>query len=118
MKYIISSLIYLLLLFSLSTFVFDPSHLYFELPWLDIPMHILGGFGVASLALSVASYKKKKITLQTVLLVFLAVAIAWEVYEVAREQVLGLSWDGLFDTIKDIIDGGIGATVAYYLLKK
>jgi hypothetical protein len=49
MKHIIISALYLLTLFCLSHFVFDPSYLYNEIPWLDIPMHIMGGFVVGVL---------------------------------------------------------------------
>ena len=38
--------------------LFEPTYLYYEIWWLDIPMHILGGMGVASLTYSVFLYKK------------------------------------------------------------
>jgi len=99
-------------------FVFDPSKLYFELQWLDIPMHILGGFGVASLVLAVATYKKHKATFVTVMMFYLLVAVGWELYEVVKVTVHHLMWGGWQDTISDIINGAIGASIAFYLLKK
>jgi hypothetical protein len=99
-------------------FVFDPTHLYYELWWLDIPMHIMGGFGVASLIMAVVAYRKKKISYIAVLGLFLCVAVGWEVYELARDIMASQSWGGWSDTLSDIFNGGVGASVAYYLLKK
>lgn len=118
MKYIISSALYLAILLGLSMFVFDPAHLYYEIPWLDIPMHVMGGFGVASLVLSIASYRKQKISYRATIFFFLIVAIGWELYEVAHDVIFGQDWGGWQDTLSDIFNGTLGATVAYYLLKK
>jgi len=105
-------------LLSLSVFVFDPSKLYFELPWLDIPMHILGGFGVVSLALAVAAYKKHKITCITAMAIYLCVAVGWELYEMIKDLVNNTTFGSWQDTLSDIVNGAIGALVAWYLLKK
>lgn len=118
MKEIASSVIYLIVLLCLSVFVFDPTHLYYELPWLDIPMHVLGGFGVVSLVLAVARYKKYKVSLTTALLLYLCVAVGWELYEFGHDLLRHSEWNGWSDTISDIINGAIGGTVAYFLLKK
>ena len=118
MKYIISSLLYLGILLSLSLFVFDPSHLYYEIPWLDIPMHLMGGFGVASLALSIARYKKYTLSFRAMLFVFFIVAIGWELYELGHDIVSNQEWGGWSDTLSDLFNGAIGAVSSYYLLKK
>lgn len=118
MKHIISSLSYLIILLCLSVFVFDKTNLYYEIPWLDIPMHIMGGFGVASLALSIANYKNKNSSLLGVLAMYACVAIGWELYELAGDIVHHSLWNGWSDTISDFINGTIGAYCAYYLLKK
>ena len=118
MKYIISSVLYLVILLCLSVFVFDPAHLYYEVPWLDIPMHVMGGFGVVSLALSIASYNEKKLSLRTALVAFLVVAVGWELYELAHDFVDQREWGGWSDTLSDIINGTLGASIGYYLLKK
>lgn len=118
MKYTISSLLYLIILFSLDQFVFAPSHLYYEIPWLDIPMHVMGGFGVASLTLSLVAYNGKKISYQAMVAVFLVVAVGWELYEIIHDMIIHKVWGGWVDTISDVINGGIGASIAYYLLKK
>ena len=118
MKSIIGSALYLLALFSLSTFVFDPSHLYYELWWLDIPMHIFGGFGVASLAGSVLAYRGMKVSYVRLFIAFSVVAVAWELYEYIHDLVIVHEWNGWFDTIKDLIDGAIGMSVYYWFQKK
>jgi hypothetical protein len=118
MKHIISSILFLLILLCLSVFVFDPSNLYFEIPWLDVPMHILGGFGVASLVISVFAYRKHKASFVVVLALYLCVAVGWEFYELAHALVRAISWNGWPDTLSDIFNGAIGASVAFFLLKK
>ena len=118
MKHIISSTLYLIILLCLSKFIFDPTYLYYEIPWLDIPMHVMGGFGVASLVLAVSAYKKKKMTFVSVLLIYLFIAVGWEVYEFIQDTMNNVSWNGWEDTLSDIANGAIGSSVAYYLLKK
>ena len=118
MKHIVSSLLYLVVLLCLSVFVFDRTNLYYEIPWLDIPMHVMGGFGIASLALSVSHYKNKNISLSVVIAIYVCVAIGWELYELSGDIINNSPWNGWSDTISDFINGMIGAYSAYYLLKK
>ena len=118
MKHIISSGLYLIILLCLSVFVFDATNLYYELPWLDIPMHVMGGFGVASFVMSVVFYSKQKISLVQVLILYLCVAVGWELYELAGDLMRSTQWNGWPDTLADVFNGGVGAMIAYYLLKK
>lgn len=118
MKHIISSVLYLVILLCLSKFVFDPTNLYYELPWLDIPMHVMGGFGVASLVMSVARYRGTRLSFVTVLMLYLVVAIGWEFYELAHDMMRHMEWNGWGDTLGDIFNGAVGSSIAYYLLKK
>lgn len=118
MKHIVISLLYLGLIFGLSTLVFNPTNLYYELPWLDIPMHILGGFGVVALLLAIASYKGSKVGYKRIIVMYLLVAVCWELYELAHDLLTEGMWLGdWLDTASDIINGAIGATVAYFFLK-
>ncbi len=117
MKHIISSVLFLVVLLCLSVFIFDPSNLYYELPWLDIPMHVVGGFGVASFALAVLAYKKKKTCFMVVISFYFCIAIGWESYEYVKDLAHNTLWNGWSDTLSDIINGAIGATIAYFLLK-
>lgn len=125
MKHIIISSLYLLTLFCLSKFVFDPSYLYYELWWLDIPMHIMGGFGVASLTGAILSYRGIKVSYTKLFLIYLSVAVAWEIYEHMHNiRVMG-AWYGLrtpqadiLDTIKDLFDGFLGMIISYLFIRK
>lgn len=118
MKQIITSLLYLLTIFCVSHFIFEPTHLYYEIKWLDIPMHIMGGFGVASLVSSIYSYKGKSVSFWTLFFTYTAVAITWEVYEYIRAVMTYSETSGIVDTIKDYIDGLIGMSLAYSLIRK
>jgi hypothetical protein len=118
MKHIIISALYLLVLFCLSKFVFDPSYLYYEIWWLDIPMHIMGGFGVASLTGAVLSYKGMKVSYAKLFIVYIIVALTWEVYEYGINMLTQGEWSGWFDTTKDLIDGYLGMSFAYLFVRK
>ena len=118
MRHIIISSLFLAILLAVSVFVFDPSHLYYELPWLDIPMHILGGFGVASLAMAIFSFSKIHISYVKVFIFFCVIAVAWELYEYIHDLVLVREWNGWQDTIKDLVDGAIGMSLFYFCKKK
>ncbi len=118
MKHIIISASYLVILFCLSKFVFDPSYLYYELWWLDIPMHIMGGFGVASLTGAILSYKGKAVSYKKIFLTYIVVAITWEVYEYVHDIIVGQEWNGWLEVIKDLFDGFIGMSIAYLFVRK
>ncbi len=119
MKHIITSVLFLLTVFCLSVFIFDPTNLYYELPWLDIPMHVLGGFGVVSFFMAIAAYGKQKFTITQVIILYLCVAFLWELYEVVKDVIVNhVSWNGWSDTLFDVVNGGIGAVVAFLFLKK
>jgi hypothetical protein len=116
MKQILTSALYLIMIFSLSHFVFEPSNLYFELKWLDIPMHIMGGFGVAALVAAVLSYYDNSVTFWKLLLAYTLAAIAWEVYDHLQGFVDYSTVSGWLDTVKDYVDGLIGASLAYLFI--
>ncbi len=125
MKHIIISALYLLTLFCLSHFVFDPSYLYNEIPWLDIPMHIMGGFGVASLTGAILSYRGSKVSYFKLFAVYFVVAIVWEAYEHIMNYIHLNIWYGLrtpsvdiVDTVKDLFDGLLGMSAAYLFVRK
>lgn len=117
MKQILTSLLYLLTIVSVSHFVFEPANLYYELRWLDIPMHIMGGFGIASLIAAIYAYNNKKVSYTKLFILYSIVAIAWEVYEYAQDIVMYTDWSGWLDTLKDYIDGIIGISLAYLFIR-
>jgi hypothetical protein len=118
MKQIITSALYLLMIFALSHFVFDPANLYYELPWLDIPMHIMGGFGVAALFAAILNYLGQPVSYFHVFLAYTLTAVIWEIYEYKQDLVDYRIWNGWFDTVKDYVDGLIGASLAYFFIRK
>ncbi len=118
MKQIITSALYLLMIFALSHFIFEPANLYYELPWLDIPMHIMGGFGIASLVAAIATYNDKSVSYLMVFTTYTVAALLWETYEYSQGVVNYVTGNGWTDTIKDYIDGLIGASLAYFFIRK
>jgi hypothetical protein len=118
MKQIITSVLYLLIIFSVSRFIFEPAHLYYELKWLDIPIHIMGGFGIASLVAAIHGYFKKPVSFWKLFAFYAVVAVMWEAYEYERAVIAYTSWDGWLDTLKDFVDGAIGTVGAFLLIRK
>lgn len=106
--------------FLVSEYIFVPAKLYYEFLWLDIPMHILGGFLIGSLSIALLKVQKKKhlISLRHVIAYVLCIAIIWEVSESYKGVVdYGTVW-GWLDTLKDLVNGVIGAVLAYKICQK
>ncbi|HCC06385.1 TPA: hypothetical protein DEP94_03450 [Candidatus Nomurabacteria bacterium] len=118
MKYIFLSLLFLLILFSVSHYIFEPTNLYYELWWLDIPMHILGGFGVASLTKAILSYQGIKVSYINLFLTYIFIATAWEIYEYVRGMMVYDDISKYLDTVKDLFDGFFGMSLYYFLIRK
>lgn len=118
MKAIFFSALYLLILFSVSEFIFNPAYLYYEIVWLDVPMHIFGGFGVASLTWAILRYKKIEVSYIKLVTVYLLVAVFWELYEYIHDLMIMREWNGWVDTASDIINGGIGMSSLYLFVRK
>lgn len=118
MKHIILSSLYLFVLFCLSKFVFEPAYLYYELWWLDIPMHIIGGFGVTLLAGAILSYKRMNISYVRLFIIYIIVAVSWEIYEYTHDLIVMNEWNGWIASIKDLTVGFIGMSIAYLFVKK
>lgn len=105
-------------LFNQSLFIFFGDYFYYHLVWLDIPMHIAGGFAAALTAH--LFLRQLKIELKPVWLKFALLtgftcfaAIIWEVYEfyhdlIFKENIYQVS---ALDTMADMGDGLIGAVV-------
>lgn len=81
-------------------------------------MHILGGFGVAWFFIALVTLLKRSYTLRTILLSTLFIALFWEVIERVLDIFAIRVWSGWIDTIKDLIDGMIGALIAYKVFSK
>lgn len=118
MKNIFLSLLFIFSLFAISRFIFEPTYLYYEIKNLDVPMHILGGLGFATLFVSLLNYQKKEITFKKLIISVLVIGIIWEIYEYSMYYFLGRDWGGMVDTIKDLINDFIGGTIIYSFIKK
>lgn len=114
MKPISFSLIFLFVLFAVSQFIFTPMYLYYEIWWLDIPMHILGGLGVAMLAFSSLKYQNKEISFAKIILFVMIIGVLWEIYEYLMHIISLKDWNGILDTIKDLFDDFLGASLVYF----
>ncbi len=118
MRAIFFSFLYLLVLVSISKYIFDPAHLYYVLWWLDIPMHFFGGIGVGLLTFATLRFSKQKITFHKVVIIYLAFALTWELYEYVTDVIYGTEINTLIDSIKDILVGLVGAAGVYYIQRK
>lgn len=118
MKQIITSALYLLTIFSVSKFIFIPANLYYDLKWLDIPMHLMGGFGVASLICALYAYKGKTISFLHLFLLYTIVACIWELYEYQSGAVTYQNASEWLDTIKDYVNGLAGTAIAYLFIRR
>lgn len=120
MKNVFCLLFALALTFIVSEYVFVPTNLYYELPWLDIPMHILGGFLIAALSVNLLKVQNKSrlisVTHVTAYVIF--VAIIWEISEYMRGVIDYNSLSDYFDTVTDLINGVIGGLLAYKIWQK
>lgn len=118
MKNIFLSSIYLVTLFSLSRFIFEPTYLYYEIWWLDIPMHILGGAGIYFFVYSIFSYKNKNTSFKKVIFYTIVICLIWEMYEYLRGANMYLDLSDYLDSVKDLINGIIGGAIAFFFVKK
>lgn len=93
--------------------------LYWQYPWFDIPMHLLGGTVVALGMFAshdlLPQFPARLLYPIPVLLIVLMVSLGWEVFELyagipVEENFAG---DTIIDLIMDILGGVIGYTVAY-----
>lgn len=88
------------------------------MPWLDIPMHIWGGFLFGSLFIFCSDFKNSKSSWVLILLFVFIIGFVWEVYEYIHDIYYVVQWGGWLDTIKDLCDDLIGGAIAYFLFAK
>lgn len=81
-------------------------------------MHIMGGFGVASLASALFAYFNKPVSFWKLFVVYSVVAVAWELYEYTLDLVTYAEWNEAFDTVQDYVNGLIGMGIAYLFVRK
>jgi surface polysaccharide O-acyltransferase-like enzyme len=99
--------------FLISRFVFEPANLYYELPWLDVPMHILGGYLIGALFIALGTKNKTIASKSFFFWGLFLVMVAWEFFEYKRGMVEYDELYDYFDSIKDVLFGYLGAYIAY-----
>ena len=106
----------LLGLFLFSELFLIPGRLYFEFKWLDIIMHIIGGYLLAGLFYNIFinKYEESNYKYLLVLGFVFTIGIIWELSEYIRDIIAHREWSGIIDTIKDIIDDIAGALLYLY----
>ena len=95
--------------------------LYYRYPWIDIPMHILGGVTIAFIILLLPhlslSIPHRYATFIPVMMGVLIAALMWELFEIQIGIPLLQNGFGL-DMLKDIADGLVGGAVGYFVGQK
>jgi len=94
-------------------------YLYSGYPWIDIPLHILGGFSVGIAAVGLIriifpgkAYTSVPLFLYMILLV-LCVGIAWEFVEWYYKASVAFGGNFWFDTYKDLLMDTLGGILSY-----
>lgn len=115
MRKIFLSLLLILFVFLFSRLVLEPRDIYIKLFWIDIPMHILGGFVWGYLFINLNNYFKFDFKIKHILFFVLLIAIIWEIFELyngTSNLIIGDLRNGIPDTVKDLIDGLLGGFLA------
>jgi xanthine/uracil permease len=96
--------------------------LYYKIPQYDIFMHILGGVGIGFFVYGLMQTFHIRLhnKFTTVVLGTLALAFVWELIEIYYNIAGYPLWTKPYyiDTVKDLIDGCIGGTVAFLFARK
>ena len=96
-------------------------HLYFFYPWLDIPMHLLGGFWVALFVLAQyyrASFPARKDPSPLFVVVFavavtMTIGLFWELFEFSAQTLIERAeFHNLGDTLLDLVNDLFGSLCA------
>jgi len=105
-------------------------HWYYAVWWLDIPMHILGGFWVALVLYRYLSKRQAGLAdpsslelFALTLAVISAVGVFWEFYEYFEDLLFKTNAEwvvrlgvGYVDTLKDLADDLLGGVLAFVAL--
>lgn len=114
-------LLFAVVLLSVTYAAFTRFGLFFTWPWLDVPMHILGGF-VVGLGIFLAYSKNHTEPLTGLPLLglvvggALVVGIGWELFEIifALTSDTGLTYNSLKDLTMDVVGGVLVIALIHY----
>lgn len=119
-----------LCVFLLHIFLSRGLQFYILVPWIDIPMHYLGGLSMAySMFLSLAFLKKEGIItplnsiieLTLTFTLVATIAVFWEFAEFSMDQLIGTNVQiSLQNTMQDLFIGILGAStmIGYKIIQK
>jgi hypothetical protein len=104
------------LVFAVTHGIAEWLRLYWYYPWLDIPMHLLGGVVVMLMLASLRSMGTplRHLTRVGSVVVLSAVLVCWELFGIYRYG--GLKPDFWGDTILDLVFGVVGLMAGYMLV--
>ncbi len=110
------SLLLLILLITLDT-IFKINSFYYFYPNTDIFMHLLGGFSITTLAISILRDIKMDNNINILLFIFF-VSIFWEYIEFYLGKNIYINSNFLIDTIVDLLMNALGGIIAYICFYK
>jgi hypothetical protein len=91
-----------------SVHVFALDHFwYWYFPWLDVPVHLLGGLFMGTAVIGVLGQYRPR----TFLVVVMLGAVGWELFELGINFTRELNF--VFDTALDLLMDAIGITLSY-----
>ena len=97
---------------------------YFTHRWIDILMHVLGGFWVAVTSLWIyLEYTKREVISrkQKLFIIFLPIillGICWEVFELMSGNTFMHTSNFYTDSISDTVNNLIGGVIAYFYIMR
>ena len=108
-----------ILVFMLHVCLFRLWNAYFYIPWIDIPMHFLGGLSMAYSLFAILTFLQERRVISRLdlgvqlLLVFssvVAIAVLWEFMEFSQDHLFNMNTQiSLANTMQDLLMGMLGA---------
>ena len=92
--------------------------LYWHFPWLDIPMHALGGITVAFGLFTLYDFKvipRRLLYFIPVWLLSLVAIFGWEVFKLYAGKEIDDEF--VIDTVTDVVIGSAGSIVGFYIAR-
>ena len=113
------------ILFLINFLIFQPFRFYYIYPWLDIPMHFLGGAAIAFSFLCVLNkckdeiiIKDKLVKVNIIVSLVTLTAVLWEFWEHLVNYLFKLEWYfTLRDTLEDLFLGMLGGLIVVLFSK-
>jgi hypothetical protein len=96
-------------IFTIVSLIAMRDDLFWTYRWLDVPMHLFGGFIVGALAASFAPTYRLRVFASTIVVI----VVGWELFEAVTKAPQESPY--VTDTIFDLINGSVGAGVARLL---